>query len=62
MTWFIRLHPDRGTVDKEFLGLSQELDKEVRHFLSRLKRVASRYNFEIRCGCGLTKSFTEVIT
>ena len=47
---------------QEFLGLSQEQDEGVRHFLSRLKGVASRCNFEVRCSCGTTTSFTEVIT
>ena len=47
---------------QEFLGLSQERDEGVRHFLSRLKGVASRCNFEIKCSCGITNSFTEVIT
>ena len=47
---------------QEFLGLSQEQDEWVRHFLSRLKGVASRCDFEIKCSCGITNSFTEVIT
>lgn len=47
---------------QEFLGLSQQHDEGVRHYLSRLKGVASRCNFEIICGCGITNSFTEAIT
>ena len=47
---------------QEFLGLSQQHDEGVRHYLSRLKGVASRCNFEIKCSCGITNSFTEAIT
>ena len=46
----------------EFLGLSQQADERVRHYLSRLKGVASRHNFEVQCSCGITNSFTEAIT
>ena len=45
-----------------FLGLFQQIDKGVRHYLSRLKGVASRCNFEGKCSCGRTNSFTEAIT
>ena len=47
---------------QEFLGLSQQHDEGVRHYLSRLKGVASRCSFEIQCSCGITNSFTEAIT
>ena len=47
---------------QEFLGLSQQHDEGVRHYLSRLKGVASRCSFEIKCSCGITNSFTEAIT
>ena len=30
--------------------------------MSRLKGVASRCNFEMKCSCGITNSFTEAIT
>jgi hypothetical protein len=46
----------------EFLSLSQQADERVRHYLSRLKGVASRHNFEVQCSCGITNSFTEAIT
>ena len=39
-----------------FLGLFQQIDKGVRHYLSRLKGVASRCNFEVKCSCGRTSS------
>ena len=47
---------------QEFLGLVQKIDEGVRHYLSRLKGVASRCNFEGKCSCGMTNSFTEAIT
>ena len=47
---------------QEFLGLVQKIDEGVRHYLSRLKGVASRCNFEMKCRCGMTNSFTEAIT
>ena len=34
----------------------------MRHYLSRLKGVASRCEFNIICTCGVTNSFTESIT
>ena len=46
---------------EEFLGLFQQIDEGVRHYLSRLKGVASRCNFEVKCSCDRTSSFTEAI-
>ena len=47
---------------QEFLGLSQQHDEGVRYYLSRLKGVASRCNFEVTCSCGAKNSFAETIT
>ena len=47
---------------EEFLGLFQQIDEGVRHYLSRLKGVASRCNFEVKCSCDRKSSFTEAIT
>ena len=46
---------------QEFLGLSQQHDEGVRHYLSRLKGVASRCNFEIKCSCGITNSYNHKV-
>ena len=37
---------------QEFLGLNQQPDEGVRHFLARLRGVATRCNFEMKCGQG----------
>ena len=47
---------------QEFLGMSQQPDEGVRHYLSRLNGVASRCEFNITCSCGLENSFAEKIT
>ena len=37
---------------QEFLCMFQQPDEGVRHYLSRLRTVASRCNFEVACVCG----------
>ena len=38
---------------QEFLSMYQQVDEGVRHYLSRLRGVASRCNFEVVCTCGI---------
>ena len=40
----------------------QQQDENVRHFLSRLKGIASHCDFNTKCSCGLRVSYTENIT
>ena len=47
---------------QEFLGMSQQADEGVRHYLSRLRGVASRCNFEVTCTCGTTVSYSDQVT
>ena len=47
---------------QEFLCMSQQCDKGVRHYLSRLKGVATSCEFNITCTSGVTNSFAETIT
>ena len=47
---------------QEFLCMSQQVDEGVRHYLSRLRGVASRCNFEVACTCGKTVSYSDQVT
>ena len=47
---------------QEFLCMSQQCDEGIRHYLSRLKGVAARCEFNVTCTCGVTNSFSESIT
>ena len=47
---------------QEFLGMFQQADEGVRHYLSRLRGVASRCNFEVTCTCGTTVSYSDQVT
>ena len=47
---------------QEFLGMSQQADEGVRHYLSRLRGVASRCNFEVTCTCGVSVSYNDQVT
>ena len=47
---------------QEFLGMSQQADEGVRHYLSRLRGVASRCNFEVTCTCGTAVSYSDQVT
>jgi len=46
---------------QSFLNTCQHEDENVRHFLSRLKGIASRCEFSTKCSCGLTVSYTDNI-
>ena len=45
-----------------FLSSVQNQDENVRHFLSRLKGVASYCNFQTKCECGKFVSYADSIT
>ena len=47
---------------QEFLGMFQQADEGVRHYLSRLRGVASRCNFEVACTCGTSVSYSDQVT
>ena len=47
---------------QEFLGMFQQADEGVRHYLSRLRGVASRCNFEVSCTCGTSVSYSDQVT
>ena len=46
---------------QSFLDIRQQEDENVRHFLSRLKGIASRCEFNTKCSCGLTVSYTDSV-
>ena len=45
----------------EFLGLSQQQDEGVRHYLTRLRGVASRCNFTQKCECEREVSYADSV-
>ena len=47
---------------QEFLSMSQQADEGVRHYLSRLRGVASRCNFKVACTCGTTVCYSDQVT
>ena len=46
---------------QEFLGMYQQVDEGVRHYLSRLRGVASRCQFEVTCSCGGSVSYGDQV-
>jgi hypothetical protein len=47
---------------QDFLAKTQQPDEGVRHYLSRLKGVASHCNFSLTCTCQETMSYVDHIT
>ena len=46
---------------QEFLGMFQQGDEGVRYYLSRLRGVASRCQFEVSCTCGNSVSYSDQV-
>ena len=46
---------------QEFLGLSQQQEEGVRHFLTRLRGVASHCNFTQKCECDRDVSYADSV-
>ena len=46
---------------QEFLGMLQQGDEGVRHYLSRLRGVASRCQFEVTCSCEKSVSYSDQV-
>ena len=47
---------------QEFLAMTQHPDESVRHYLSRLKSVATHCNFSLSCICRETASYANHLT
>ena len=47
---------------QNFLSSSQQVDENVRHYLSRLKGIVTHCNFQTKCSCGKMVSFAEDVT
>ena len=54
-------HQNRVVHAQEFLGLVQQPDEGIRHFLARLRGVASRCNFEVECMCTKSVSYGDAV-
>ena len=50
-----------GVNVQEFLGMYQQGDERVRHYLSRLRGVASRCQFEVTCTCGVSVLYGDQV-
>ena len=46
---------------QEFLGMYQQRDEGVRHYLSKLRGVASWCQFEVTCTCGVSVLYGDQV-
>ena len=53
------LYQNPAVFVQNFLNTIQQQDENVRHFLSRLKGIASHCNFQTKCSCGIQVSYAE---